>query len=417
MAAADSQIRDFLRRCDEALTDLAGFLNRFVAQLGVESTAPYPAFIAVLDRDARDAQAAVRLVLAQPVISSQLVDNLNASIHLRALLTDLFLIDEVLKTYQKDGIGTKRLRPSCRCQLPISLSALRSGASVFGAELRPPRAELATGEGMDAWIDTYHAVRRLTRQGTFVFLTDSAVGAQEEDNLRHLVTNLGKDVPRERIVPFLTAKHSLEYCLSYAERAHQSGFPALVVLGGDKSVGCAALGRARVAAAADAARSRSHDHARRMGQSARAMPKRRSTTWRRRAFTRSSISRRSSVITTSEHVERFLDAARRRGLTLPGVFGVFFYRSANPTTLAALQRLPAGAGRRADARVRGGRERRGRLRAHDARRCWTSAPATSTSATCPSAARRRFSRPSSSEPESSPREPRPRPMNTEAMQV
>ena len=70
-----------------------------------------------------------------------------------------------------------------------------------------------------------------------MFLTDSAVGAQEEDNLRHLVTNLGHDVPRERIVPFLTSKHSLEYCLSYAERAHQNGFPALVVLGGDKTVG------------------------------------------------------------------------------------------------------------------------------------------------------------------------------------
>ena len=42
-------------------------------------------------------RAAIQLVLAQPSISSQLVDNLNASIHLRALLTDLFLIDEVLK--------------------------------------------------------------------------------------------------------------------------------------------------------------------------------------------------------------------------------------------------------------------------------------------------------------------------------
>src|SRR5438874_10197954 len=117
------------------------------------------------------------------------------------------------------------------------LSALRSGSSVFGAELRPPRAEHALFEGMDAWIDTYHAVRRLTRQGTFVFLTDSAVGAEEEDNLRHLVTNLGKDVPRDRIVPFLTSKHPLPYCISYAERARQHGFPALVVLGGDKTVG------------------------------------------------------------------------------------------------------------------------------------------------------------------------------------
>src|SRR5204862_8059383 len=101
------------------------------------------------------------------------------------------------------------------------LSALGAGASVFAAELRPPRAELAAGEGMDAWIDTYHAVQRLTRQGTYVFLTDSAVGEQEEDNLRHLVANLGKDVPRERIVPFLTSKHTLDYCRSYADRARQ----------------------------------------------------------------------------------------------------------------------------------------------------------------------------------------------------
>ena len=51
----------------------------------------------------RDAQAALQLVLAQPAISSQLIDNLNASIHLRALLTDLFLIDEVLKTHQRQA--------------------------------------------------------------------------------------------------------------------------------------------------------------------------------------------------------------------------------------------------------------------------------------------------------------------------
>jgi len=40
----------------------------------------------------------LELVLAQPAISSQLIDNLNASIHLRALLTDLFLIGEILRT-------------------------------------------------------------------------------------------------------------------------------------------------------------------------------------------------------------------------------------------------------------------------------------------------------------------------------
>ena len=42
--------------------------------------------------------AAIQVVIAQPSISSQLIDNLNASIHLRALLTDLFLIDEIVKT-------------------------------------------------------------------------------------------------------------------------------------------------------------------------------------------------------------------------------------------------------------------------------------------------------------------------------
>jgi hypothetical protein len=53
--------------------------------------------VSVLDHDARHARAAVRLVLAQPSIGSQLVDNLNASSHVRADLTDLFLLDEALK--------------------------------------------------------------------------------------------------------------------------------------------------------------------------------------------------------------------------------------------------------------------------------------------------------------------------------
>ena len=101
-SGSGGQVREYLKKCDASLSDLAAFLMRFVEQLNVES-APYAGFIAVLERDARDAQAAVRLVLAQPAISSQLVDNLNASIHLRALLTDLFLIDEVLKTHRRQA--------------------------------------------------------------------------------------------------------------------------------------------------------------------------------------------------------------------------------------------------------------------------------------------------------------------------
>jgi hypothetical protein len=102
-SGASSQIRDYLRKCDTALTGLADFIDGFVKRLEVESLTPYAALMSVIDRDARNAQAAVQLVLAQPSISSQLVDNLNASIHLRALLTDLFLIDEVLKAHRKAG--------------------------------------------------------------------------------------------------------------------------------------------------------------------------------------------------------------------------------------------------------------------------------------------------------------------------
>ena len=53
-------------------------------------------FAAVVRDDARKSHAAIGLVLAQQKISSELVDNLNASIHLRALLTDLFLLSETI---------------------------------------------------------------------------------------------------------------------------------------------------------------------------------------------------------------------------------------------------------------------------------------------------------------------------------
>ena len=54
-------------------------------------------FLDAVRRDCRVAQGAIGLVLDQPAISSLLVDNLNATIHLRALLTDLFLIDQARK--------------------------------------------------------------------------------------------------------------------------------------------------------------------------------------------------------------------------------------------------------------------------------------------------------------------------------
>src|SRR5713101_8180073 len=87
-SGSSSQVRTFLDRTVEALSGLAEAYGAEVK---------HQAFLEVLDRDARDSLAAIELVLAQRALSSQLIDNLNASIHLRALLTDLFLIDEILK--------------------------------------------------------------------------------------------------------------------------------------------------------------------------------------------------------------------------------------------------------------------------------------------------------------------------------
>jgi hypothetical protein len=100
---AGSQVREFLQRAVNALAGLAESCTKAVAEQGLERVETYRAFITVLERDAQDSLAALELVLAQPAISSQLIDNLNASIHLRALLTDLFLVSEILATQPKPG--------------------------------------------------------------------------------------------------------------------------------------------------------------------------------------------------------------------------------------------------------------------------------------------------------------------------
>ena len=76
-----SEVRPTLTGMSEAAANIAQSLN------GSD-------FNAVVVEDAKKAGAALALVLAQDKISSELIDNLNASIHLRALLTDLFLLSE-----------------------------------------------------------------------------------------------------------------------------------------------------------------------------------------------------------------------------------------------------------------------------------------------------------------------------------
>lgn len=216
------------------------------------------------------------------------------------------------------------------------LGALATDRQVIAAELRPPRTELDLAAGMDAWIDTYHAVRRLTRQNTFVFLTDGAVGSHEEDNLRHLITNLGDDVARERIVPFLTTKHTLDHCLRYAERAAAHRFEGLVVLGGDRHVG----------------RERCVEHAYQLREAIRARtPELVLGGWanphrdagRQVDFLLDARLTAEFFLTqiVSHHdlpaVSRFVEELSKRNVELPGLYGVFYYRSANPRTLAVLR--------------------------------------------------------------------------------
>lgn len=205
-------------------------------------------------------------------------------------------------------------------------------------ELRPPRAELQAAEGIDAWIDLYHAVRALARHGVRVMITDSAVGAQEENNLRHLVANLGPELAAAHVVPFLTCKHSLEFCLGYADQLVHYRFPSLVVLGGDRHVG----------------RARCVEHAWQLRREIRARhPQLELGGWANPAapaaqqvgFLLDAEAHADFYLTqiVSHHrrdeIARFLDEAHARGLTVPGVFGVFYYRSANPATLDTLSRF------------------------------------------------------------------------------
>jgi hypothetical protein len=91
------ELRRCLAKSDEAAAGLADLFRRVIEseKLGPKET--FDAFVDLLERDAANARTGIRLTLSQPSISSQLVDNLNASMHLRTLLTDIFLLDEIVK--------------------------------------------------------------------------------------------------------------------------------------------------------------------------------------------------------------------------------------------------------------------------------------------------------------------------------
>ena len=215
------------------------------------------------------------------------------------------------------------------------LQRLRENRPLAAVELRPPRTGLSAAESMDVWIDMYHSIQRLARRDTIVFLTDNAVGRSEEENLAHLTANLAGDVDPAQIVPFLTSKHTVEYCLMHAARAVSHGFEALTVLGGDHTVGPP----------------RCLPHARELRQLIRRrVPGLNLGGWanphrdpaEQVDFLLDDRFEAEFYLTqvVSHHsiraVDRFLAEARRRGVPHPGVFGVFLYKSANPATLTRL---------------------------------------------------------------------------------
>jgi hypothetical protein len=97
-AANSAQLRDHLKRFDTALTGLAQVYRDAAGALNIGPKDAIEGLLKTLDADAAFTQAALRVVMALPGgISSQMIDNLNASIHVRALLTDVFVIDELIR--------------------------------------------------------------------------------------------------------------------------------------------------------------------------------------------------------------------------------------------------------------------------------------------------------------------------------
>lgn len=217
------------------------------------------------------------------------------------------------------------------------VTALESAAPTVSVELRPPRSGLTRGGAMDMWIDLSHSIRRIVALGGHLMLTDSAVGQEEEENLQHLAANLAGEVDARRIVPFLTCKHPLDYCLRYGERARARGLEALTVVGGDETGPPRCLPhayqlRSRI-------RSRVSDLALGGWLNPHADPERQA------GFVLDPGFHADYLLTqvVSHHdlpaVEAWLRTAEREGIALPTSFGVFYYRNGKRDSLERLSRF------------------------------------------------------------------------------
>ncbi|MCE2455592.1 MAG: hypothetical protein J4G12_07180 [Gemmatimonadetes bacterium] len=219
----------------------------------------------------------------------------------------------------------------------LLLERLRSSEPFTAVELRPPSSGLGREEAIESWIDFHHALGALSRRGIFTFLTDNAVGVAEEESLTHVAANLDSAVDVRHIVPILTAKHTLDYCITFFARAAASGIDAVTVTGGDRNVGpprCVAHGSDLRALAREMFpglalggwlnphKPADHQIPPLVDESSRA------------DFALAQIVSHHSL----REAESLLEALERAGLDIPVVFGVFHYRSGNPRTLETLGR-------------------------------------------------------------------------------
>ncbi len=218
------------------------------------------------------------------------------------------------------------------------LDRLNSADPLVTVELRPPRMEQQSSKTMDEWLGLNATVQGLLSRDTVLFLTDGAVGTNEEENLHHLVTNLADDVSRQRVCPFLTTKHTLEYCLWYADRAVEAGCGGLTVLGGDKG-----LGAPRCVPHGYLLREQIRQRHPELPLGGWANPHRDAAQQvdflSARGFNADFYLTQLVSHLDPEPVERFLAELDRRGIDFPAVFGVFYYRSANVKTLRRLAKF------------------------------------------------------------------------------
>ena len=218
--------------------------------------------------------------------------------------------------------------------------SLRSNSGRRAPNCSPPRASTRGSTPITA-------IRSLARQNVRVMITDSAVGAQEENNLRHLVANLGPELARAHVVPFLTSKHSLEFCLGYADQTAHHGFSVRRRARRRQARGPAAVRRNMRGSCGSTCVQRHPD----LELGGWANPA--DAPERQVGFLLDAGANADFYLTqiASHHqapqVEAFLDEARRRGLTTAGGFRRVLLPQRESGDAEDAATVPAGAGRTA----------------------------------------------------------------------